>query len=133
MAETARKRRRLICEIAATGVAKKTLAQLLSSLGDEETRAARTQRADVADAVSEHARANTPYGTVVKQLEITDGFTLPYICPFALLFYLCTVSSEFAELVQRSVATSGGDGRLIMYADEVRPGNVLRPDKGRTT
>jgi hypothetical protein len=27
---------------------------------------------------------------------------------------------------------NGGMGRLALYFDEVKPGNVLRPDKGRS-
>lgn len=91
----------------------------------------RQARKDIAEAVGEHAQTRTPYGTVVKMLDLAPGVRMPYICPFALLFHLCSLSQSFAELCRSSLR--GNVGRLVLYIDEIRPGNVLRPDKGRST
>lgn len=44
--------------------------------------------------------------------------------PAALLDRLCSINNKFGDLV---AATDN----VVMYADEIKPGNVLRPDKGR--
>ena len=71
----------------------------------------------------------TPYGELIQRLDM-DGRPGPeYINPFALLFKLCTVNVAFATFLKS--CCKGGRARVIIYADETRPGNVLRPDKGR--
>jgi hypothetical protein len=49
----------------------------------------------------------------------------------ALLYYLSTISAAFSNIM----ATSGVPGQpfnLIIYIDEICPGNPLRPEKSRT-
>ena len=78
-----------------------------------------------------HAEATTPYGEVMQHLAV-NGVNIPFVSPKALLHYLCSVSPDFASLLG-SVASASHDRtlRLVLYADEVTPGNVLRPDAGR--
>ena len=78
-----------------------------------------------------HAEATTPYGEVMQHLAV-NGVNIPLVSPKALLHYLCSVSPDFASLLG-SVASASHDRtlRLVLYADEVTPGNVLRPDAGR--
>ena len=94
----------------------------------------------------------TPYGTLVKVLEAEqeprpeapaaappEYIKIKYACPFALLWLLCASSENFFNLLcttglkpQPSLGT--GDqpvGRLVIYFDDVMPGNLHRPDKGR--
>lgn len=126
------KRQRASAAAAASGCSKTAIAAILATLEDDALASGshgRPGRSEVEAAVSEHARAVTPYGLVVKQLQFPGGLSLPYVCPFALLYYMCSLSDHFAALLRESL--SGGPGRLIMYIDEFRPGNVLRPDKGR--
>ena len=81
-----------------------------------------------------HGEADTPYGPVVKELvlQTSDGqASVLYTCPLALMFYLCAQVAGFAGLLAASVQRRLC--RIVCYVDEVRPGNVLRPDKGRAT
>ena len=54
------------------------------------------------------------------------------IDPAALLYYLCTVSEQFAELMSDTVKAAGGRClKWILYQDGVIPGNPFRPEKAR--
>ena len=84
------------------------------------------------DASASHAAARTPYGSVVQSLQLeTDGgsFAWHFLHPAAMLYYICLTIPRFAQFLKSSLAS--GQGRVVIYADEIRPGNVLRPDKGR--
>jgi hypothetical protein len=74
------------------------------------------------------AQTETPYGYLVKTMTIQD-LTLPYICPFALLWQLTQVSAGYAALLRACVGNAMG--RIAVYVDEVVPGNNLRPDHAR--
>ncbi len=75
----------------------------------------------------------TPYGPLKKNLQLpaADGGTVsvPYCCPFALLFLAAQQCSGLVNFVLTCL--QGQAGRLALYVDEVRSGNALRPDKGR--
>ena len=47
---------------------------------------------------------NTPYGKLVQTLDlgIADG-QIPFINPFALLFWMCCVSVAFGDMLRQSV------------------------------
>ena len=76
---------------------------------------------------------STPYGTVVASmaLPIAELPEWKYCNPLALLHYLCTISVQFAQMMQ-SCSTVGVPLKLIIYIDEICPGNPLRMDKART-
>ena len=57
--------------------------------------------------------------------------TVRYVDPFALLEYFCTISSCFAAFVERWCTGDEAKPRIIMYHDDVRPGNVHLPGYGR--
>ena len=97
---------------------------------------------------ADHDNAQTPYGALYKTMELDGGDQAPairidYACPFALLWWLCTLSVHFYRFFERYLARlsqpSDGQpdpltrmrGRVALYWDEVVPGNNLRPDKGR--
>lgn len=81
-----------------------------------------------------HAKASTPYGTVVQSMPMPDIPELDlweYCHPLALIYHLSVISPVFAELM----ATCGTPGlplRIVLYIDEICPGNPLRPEKSRT-
>ena len=84
----------------------------------------------VRKAVRAHSTAQTPYGSVIKRFEFDARFE--YIDPAALLYYLCTVSDQFAEMIAETVNQSGGRClKWVLYQDGVIPGNPFRPDKAR--
>ena len=98
------------------------------------------------------AQTETPYGPLVKVMEAErepppeapaaappDYIQINYICPFALLWLMCATSGTFFDLLctaglQPQPSFGTGDrpvGRLAIYFDDVMPGNLHRPDKGR--
>ena len=75
----------------------------------------------------------TAYGTIVQTLELQSA-QMPqwhYINPFALLAYLCIVNRFLYDLIITAADAAGGVLRIIVYIDDVNPGNPLRPDQGR--
>jgi hypothetical protein len=95
--------------------------------------AERTVRSRLSDASKKHCDAVTPYGTVVQSMSL-DSQALPswnFAHPLAYLYYLSTISAQFGELMRRAI-TPGVPLRLILYVDEICPGNPLRPEKSRT-
>ena len=90
-------------------------------------------RRKITSAVSDHADAQTPYGTVVQRMAmpLQKLRQWDYIHPMALLYYLSIISFAFALMLADS-AVPGIPMRLIIYIDEICPGNPLRPDKART-
>ena len=73
----------------------------------------------------------TPFGPCVQEMSWA-GKPWKYLHPLALVFLLSTLSEAFGKLMSDIIA---GNRTLsvILYCDEFRPGNVLRPDKGRGT
>jgi len=88
--------------------------------------------------VDEVATIQTPFGPLVQEMDIdTDPPTKwPFIHPLALIFYLSQISSAFAKVMTSCLdhcRSLGRDPKIVIFADEHRPGNVLRPDAGRAT
>lgn len=93
----------------------------------------KTLHKKLALAEGDHASARTPYGPVVQQMQLPLE-SLPqwdYCHPMALVYYLCSISQAFAGIMMScSVPTVAM--RIIIYIDEICPGNPLRPEKSRT-
>ena len=130
------KRQRVLAKVAA--VSKTTdsaLARVLASLSEEgilDAEAAgdcNNLRREISSGIAAHNKADTPYGRVVQTLQVTPEFACPFVNPFAIMWHLCTLSAAFADLVRCHLTQRCC--RVVMYADELRPGNVLRPDRGR--
>ena len=88
------------------------------------------------EAVTTHANADTPYGKVVQSIPIettTNGeLSWEIIHPFAFMWYLSTVCVQFGVMMADSIAMAPKNIlRLILYGDELTPGNPLRADLGR--
>jgi hypothetical protein len=81
----------------------------------------------------EFEEIETPYGKLIKTEVLSTGFMLKYLCPFSWLYYVCMISSDFFNLMEKSLRddVSPPTARIALYLDEVVPGNALRPDKGR--
>lgn len=82
-----------------------------------------------------HCDAVTPYGTVVQKMPLPlPGLPIWEYChPLAFIHYMSTISVAFASTMDTTItAASGTPLRIILYIDEICPGNPLRPDKGRT-
>ena len=80
-----------------------------------------------------HADKITPYGPVcqVMDLGIPELNSWRYCHPLALLWYLSTISASFADVMFKS-NVDGMPFHVILYIDEICPGNPLRPEKSRT-
>ena len=84
-------------------------------------------------ATEAHSKSKTPYGAVVQQvyLGLPDMAYWEVCHPFAWLYYMTSISASFAALMMQCV-----DGarplRLVIYADELNPGNPFRPERSRT-
>ena len=72
--------------------------------------------------------AETPYGPIRKVLRFAEE-VVPYICPLALLWAMASASDWFGMFLLDCLG--GAAGHFILYLDDVRPGNCLRPDPGR--
>ena len=95
----------------------------------------RQMRREVQRAIESHSRAKTPYGTVVQTMDLgtKELQRWEYVNPFAYLYHLTSISPPFAELMSECIGNGSKPLRLILYIDEIDPGNPLRPDYGRAT
>ena len=136
-------RQDLRAELVASGRGmKQTVANTLMNLhargllSDASLGATKYERRLLAKASAQHANAETPYGKVVQHIVFaTNGgadFTWPIIHPFAYIWHLSKTVPDFGAVMAASIAAA--DGRtleLILYGDELTPGNPLRADGGR--
>ena len=79
-----------------------------------------------------HGDATTPYGTVVQRTKLDDHYVLPYVHPCAIIYYLTSISKDFATFIDGVLDSQGTNVlNVVVYGDEMTPGNPLRPDPGR--
>lgn len=88
-------------------------------------------RKDLSSAQRTHSNAQTPYGPLVQHVELPCHPKWEIIHPLALLHYLSTLCCAFAT-VMRDCVDVLKPLTLILYFDEICPGNALRPEKSRT-
>ncbi len=86
----------------------------------------------IAGASKDHCDFQTPYGKVVQELDLGPGLSKWEYCnPLAFIYYLSTISVAFSDMMRQSVADAS-TCRIVIYVDELCPGNPFRPEKGRT-
>jgi hypothetical protein len=93
-------------------------------------------RSNLQKAVSDLANRMTPFGPVLQSmmLECTPPLKWEFIHPIALVYMLSQISTEFSDLMRDIISKLNSASpalNILLYIDECRPGNVLRPDKGR--
>jgi len=88
---------------------------------------------DLQRATEHHSKQQTPYGTVVQSVHLgLDKMQDWEIChPYAFLWYLCHISEPFQK-VMHDCTKDGQILRLVVYTDEMIPGNPFRPERSRT-
>ena len=93
-----------------------------------------TIRKHIASSAAQLGEEQTPFGTVVQtmMLNISPPFKWTFIHPLALVYMLSTRSRRFSELMKRTI-DQFGTLSIVLFVDEIRPGNILRPDQGRAT
>ena len=133
------KRRKLLAELSCLGGSRTVLAKILGKLSSYDllndeglaNRSVRTLRKDVQAGIeADIGGATTPYGPVICKLDV-HGVVIEAVNPFAYTHVLCQRHSGFFQLL-----CPGGKPTtrpIVLYIDEVRPGNPLRPDKSRQT
>ena len=135
------KRQKTLADLAALkGVAKGGLATVLHALHeqglltDSLVRGGSTKQYQRGIQSAIEVPLITSYGPVVQEmpLPIVDHPKWYYINPLALVAHLCTVSATFFSLLVDAFEAAGRKFRIVIYIDEIDPGNPLRPDKGRT-
>ena len=77
--------------------------------------------------------ATTPYGPVVQTLSLGDACPQwPYVHPLAYVYYLSTIGTDFSQMMFDCITSNASTLSIILFMDELTPGNPLRPDKSRT-
>ena len=132
------KRARLLSELKAHGGCTRTaLAKILSSLHKEGVLHAgvgegahKTLRSRILDDTKANVERKTPYGSLIESMSVdAPGISsIEYVNPFAYLHLMSSKSKRFYDM-----CASVREARIVMYVDEICPGNPLRPDKSRTT
>ena len=77
--------------------------------------------------------AYTPYGPVMKRLKVPHRLhgdvEVEFADPRALLWLEMKVSPAYSAFLQQTLPNWTSE--IVVYSDDVRPGNVQRPDSGR--
>jgi hypothetical protein len=93
-----------------------------------------TSKRSVADELHKYNNIMTPYGSLYAEFDLPkdDGSRLAvqYLNPFALLWHTASISHTAAGFYVKHLV--GRECRMVFYSDGVTPGNVLRPDHGRS-
>ena len=83
---------------------------------------------------TEYASRRTPFGQLVQTLELPGNTSWSYLHPFAMIFLLTQLQPAFAAIIDKCLQDAvGGALKVVIFIDEFRPGNALRPDKARAT
>ena len=92
----------------------------------------RKLRRTLEEATVQHGRQMTPYGTVIQHVDLRIPGIAPweYCNPLAYLRYISGLNDDFGE-VMKSCIEPGKPLTVILYMDELCPGNPYRPDNGR--
>lgn len=134
------KRRKVVSEVAAIrGVTKSGLARILQTLNNRgylkdplvNAPSLRSHRRSIQTAVeSDGLKEWTPYGFVIQEFDLGVD-TVHYINPFSLLHHLCVKFGLFYELLCTTIDQSRNRLRILIYVDEINPGDPLHPDPQR--
>ena len=118
------------------GMTRAKTCRMLADLRNERTDEGQHVRTSRAKEV--HAKINevqTPHGPLIQEMDVVcennKTYTIEFAQPLALLFHLNQQSDQASQFFYQQFGTSGR-GSVVIYCDECRIGNPLRPDKGRT-
>ena len=78
-------------------------------------------------------KRETIYGPVSSTIEIagTQGnLSVTFLDPRAMLYVMAEERPEFGSFI--TSVLNGGMGHVVLFVDTTKPGNCLRPDKGRS-
>ena len=137
--ERASKRRRALAIARRAGVSDSGLARVLQTLAEEASPVSPLSRKQIAKEERDSLGERTPYGQLIQPVAVplTNGKEFAWhICnPFALMHFVCANCPSFAELIsqrhRQHSSSPESPWRLIIYQDEVTPGNLLKVDNAR--
>ena len=93
------------------------------------------KRDHLREAIRAPLEIDSVYGKILQSTTVvlTDGetHTMEYVNPFALLHHMCNWKPGFGDML-RDARRHHGNLSLVFYQDEIKPGNILRPDAGRS-
>ena len=93
------------------------------------------ERKKLTQAAHAHADFDTPYGRVVQQMPLqrNDGtyYHWEFVHPLAFIWYLSLKCVQFGDMMEAALSRCGNELSLLLYGDDITPGNVLRHDEGR--
>ena len=119
------------------GGTKTSLVNVLSQLQESgmlpSNDSGRALRKIVAASSTEHARTMTPYGRVVQEtdLHVPSLNKWGYCHPLAYLHHLSTLSDDLGNALEECIHPNE-PAHIVLYVDEVCPGNPFRPERSRT-
>ena len=139
MAEREAKRARLLDLRTRIPYCSQSALSALLQIAEAEELPGASSRQEIAAARDSVAAINTPYGKLHQEISIqtTSGheLKLEVQAPFPCLWHACRASAQFSALIQRCHAakpsTVAAPWRLLLYCDEVIPGNQLAYTTGR--
>lgn len=121
-------------------VSQSALSELLKELKALPELPEATSRSTLKRARDEKVSGQTPLGPLFldTQLPTEQGeFKCRMVHPGALLWYLCFNCSSFwtylESVLVRKPSTEMSPWCIILYSDEVSPGNVMKPDNRRAS
>ena len=89
----------------------------------------RKLRRTLEEAACDHSGAMTPYGKVVQNMSVPGlDEPLEFVDPRAYTRYLSTLNESFGDIFNKLPSK---ECTVILYIDELIPGNPFRPDKAR--
>ena len=95
----------------------------------------RSIRGDLTRSAAALGQTMTPFGPLLQTmtLDTKPPFRWDYISPMALIYKLTELSPGFVSVMLEMIGKLAPNEplKIVIFADECRPGNVLRPDKGR--
>ena len=120
-------------------VSQSALSQVLADLRNAEELPSACSRQSIKRARVAAIGDLTPFGSVVKEWSVetkTGGQkNVTYVCPAAMLHFTAQKcpgwSAALKLLLSQKTSTPASPYRLILYADEISPGNVLKADNRR--
>ncbi|CAK9018270.1 unnamed protein product, partial [Durusdinium trenchii] len=120
-------------------VSQSALSQVLADLRNAEELPSACSRQSIKRARVAAIGDLTPFGSVVKEWSVetkTGGQkNVTYVCPAAMLHFTAQKcpgwSAALKQLLSQKTSTPASPYRLILYADEISPGNVLKADNRR--
>ena len=133
MADKAAKRARILDLRSRLPYCCQSALSALLRVAEQEGLPAAAQRWHIAAARDSVADTDTPYGKLHQQIAVptTEGgeLKLEVQAPFPCLWHACNASKQFSAMLQRRHAARPSSlaepWRLILYCDEVVPGNQL--------